>query len=131
MYRLPPGLIVHLKEKNITHLAHIVDIHNSTFLQQASKTVGQFNIPPPWRQHWWVFTQTLLEAHIHITEGEDEIIWALEKSGRYTPKEGYLVLANPRKSLVILQWWKLKARPRSRVLMWCILKNKIPTGIIC
>lgn len=65
-------------------------------------------------------------------EGEDEIIWALVKSGRYTPKEGYLVLANPRKPLVILQWWKLlwklKVPPRSRVLMWCILKNKIPTG---
>jgi len=38
-----------------------------------------------------------MEAHIRITDGDDEIIWALAKSGRYTPKEGYIVLAESQK----------------------------------
>ena len=77
-------------------------------------------------------TYTLLKAHIHIIDGDDEIIWGLEKSGRYTPKEGYLVLAESRKYQILHTWckhlYKQKAPPRSRLLMWCILRNKIPTG---
>lgn len=46
MHRLPPELLALLKEKNITHLAHIADEHNSSFLQHAWKSVGQLNIPP-------------------------------------------------------------------------------------
>lgn len=54
------------------------------------------------------------------------------KLGRYTPKEGYIVLADPQNPPILHTWWKhlwkLKAPPRSRLLLWCILRNKIPTG---
>ena len=39
------------------------------------------------------YIATLTESHIRTIEGEDEIIWALAKSGKYSPKEGFLVLS--------------------------------------
>lgn len=63
---------------------------------------------------------------------EDELIWALSKSGQYTPKLGYDKIIEDRKPAVIKDWWvslwKLKAPPRTRLLMWNILANKIPTA---
>jgi len=132
MHRSPSDLLLHLREQKITHLEHIVDENNTSFLQLAWKTDIQLNIPPPWQQHWRNYIQALLEAHIRWTRGDDEIIWALAKSGRYTPKEGYIVLVEPRKPPILHKlWkhlWKLKAPPRSKLLMWCILRNRIPTG---
>jgi len=71
-------------------------------------------------------------VHIHIIDGEYELIWASAKSGKYSPKDRYLVLVKPRKPQAIQAWWKhiwmLKVPPKSRLLMWCILTNKISTG---
>jgi len=63
----------------------------------------------------------------------DEIIWAFAKHGSYSPKEGYIRLMDPFKPQDINPtWkllWKLKATPRSRLLMWNILFERIPTGL--
>jgi len=77
MHRLHIELSNHLQDNNITHLAHIADGENSTFLHEAWKSAHQLNIPPQWAHLWDDYTQALTEAHIRITEGEDEIIWAL------------------------------------------------------
>lgn len=132
MHRLPIELIQHLQNQNSSHIAHITNMDNTTFLHQAWKTTPQLSIPPLWVQYWEDFTQALTEAHIQITDGDDEIIWALSKFGTYSPKDGYLALTGARKRHIISDWWrhlwKLKAPPRTQMLMWTILKNKIPTG---
>lgn len=132
IYRLPDDLRSFLRDNNITHIGHIADLERSTPFQQAWKTAPRLNIPHQWTQHCNTFIRALTEAHVWIKEEEDEVIWALSKSGKYTPKEGYLVLAEDRRSQALeSQWnhiWKLKSPPRSKLLMWIILKKKIPTG---
>lgn len=130
---LPEGLLQSLTEKGITRICHIVDQERSTFLHQAWKSAHTLLLPLHWHQPWRAYTLALTESHIHILEGEDEITWAIAKNGRYSPKEGYLHLANRHKPLHINIWWKrmwkLKAPlPRTRLLMWSILNNKVPTG---
>lgn len=81
-------------------------------------------------QYWSDYTIALTESNIRILEGEDEIIWAPAKHGRYSPKGGYLVLMDSHRPQICDTWWssmwKLKVPPRSRLLMWTIMKNKIP-----
>lgn len=79
-----------------------------------------------------MYIEALTQAHIRVTDGEDEIVWALAKNGVYTPKEGYLKIIHATHPVNVQPWWKdlwkLKAAPRMRMLMWTILFNKIPTG---
>eukprot|EP00253_Pinus_taeda_P015847 PITA_15847 len=104
MHRLPHELLHHLHNQNMTHIAHIVDDDNTTFLQQAWKTALHLHIPPQWARVWEDYTEALTKAHIRINEGDDEVIWALSKSGRYSPKDGYLALSEPRR--LIAEWWR-------------------------
>lgn len=91
------NLIQLLHDQNVTHIAHITDRENTSILHQAWRSAHQLTIPPHWHNLWEEYTQALSKAHIHISDDEDEIIWALSKFGRYTPKVGYLVLAESRK----------------------------------
>lgn len=73
----------------------------------------------------------LLESHVCIIEGTNELIWVHVGHGIYTPKDSYLVIQASLTPLVLIDWWKLiwklKAPPRTRLLMWNILMNKTPT----
>eukprot|EP00253_Pinus_taeda_P030204 PITA_30204 len=131
-HRLPIELIEHLKVRGITHIAHIGDPECSTFLYQAWLNVHHLAIPAQWHNAWNEYTAALSQAHIRLTEGPDEIIWALAKNGTYSPKMGYLTLIEPtRPPIIHPTWralWKLKSAPRTRLLFWNILFDKIPTG---
>lgn len=122
-----------LVEQSYTRLCHIADSTNSTLFQQAWKSALDLHLPAHWQQVCDVFTDALTQAHIRITEGEDEIVWAHAKNGRYLPKDGYLNLMEAQKPEHLEPWWKalwkLKVAPRTRVLMWSILFNKVPTGL--
>eukprot|EP00253_Pinus_taeda_P003007 PITA_03007 len=89
-------------------------------------------IPAQWHTVWTKYTDGLSQAHIRLTEGPDEIIWAFAKNGAYSPKLGYMMLIEPiRPPNIHPTWkvlWKLKSAPRTRLLMWNILFDKIPTG---
>eukprot|EP00253_Pinus_taeda_P029628 PITA_29628 len=131
-HRLPQELKTHLVDQGITHICHIADNGRSSLTQQAWKTGFVLNIPPPWQQDWRDYVTALTEAHIKITKGDDELIWALAKHGSYIPKIGYLALMDPYKSPASEPWWnliwKLKAAPRMRLLLWSILNNKVSAG---
>jgi len=131
-HRLSAGLIRHLNDRGITNIMHIGDLANSTFLQQAWISAQTLDIPTHWHAEWMAYTDALTQAHIRLTEGPDEIIWAFAKHGAYAPKLGYLKLMEPYKPQNIHPtWkalWKLKSAPRTRLLMWNILFDKIPTG---
>lgn len=114
-HQLPKGLLQNVNEKGITHIVRIMDQERSTFLHQAWKSTHSLLLPLQWHQAWSTFTTTLMESHIRLREWEDEITWAIAKNGRYSPKEGYLQLANRHKPQHTETWWKgmwkLKAPP--------------------
>eukprot|EP00253_Pinus_taeda_P008243 PITA_08243 len=106
---------------------------NTTFLQQAWASPRTLELPERWHPVWRDYTEALSQAHIQLTDGHDELIWAIAPHGTYSPKMGYITLMEPYKPAVILPvWkalWKLDAAPRTRLLMWNILADKIRTGI--
>lgn len=131
-HRLHADLIIYLHDRGVTHIKHIGDQVNSSFLQQAWLTARALELPQQWTNDWMAYTTALTQAQIRLTEGPDQIIWAFVKHGIYTPKLGYLRLMEPYKPPVLLPtWkviWKLKAAPHTQLLMWNILFDKIPTG---
>lgn len=131
-HRLPIELKIFLRVANITHIGHIADLEHTTLFQQALKLAQRLNIPQQWTQQWNAYIGALTKAHIQLGEGEDEVIWDLSKAGKYTLKEGYLVLVEARRPQSIMSQWKhlqkLKVSPRNRLIMWTILKNKFPIG---
>eukprot|EP00253_Pinus_taeda_P033651 PITA_33651 len=131
-HRLPADLIHYLHDRGIMHIKHIGDQANSSFLQQAWLSARALGLPNHWTDEWKEFTSALTQAQIRLTEGLDEIIWAHAKHGVYTPKLGYIRLMDPHKPPDLHPtWksiWKFKAAPRTRLLMWNIIFDKIPTG---
>eukprot|EP00253_Pinus_taeda_P029159 PITA_29159 len=131
-HRLPVDIIRHLNDRGITHIIHAGDPANSTFLQQAWHNAHTLEILAQWHTTWMEYTDALMQAHIRLTEGPDEIIWAFAKHGAYTPKLGYMKLIESiRPPNIHPTWkalWKLKSAPHTRLLMWNILFDKIPTG---
>eukprot|EP00253_Pinus_taeda_P003378 PITA_03378 len=91
-----------------------------------------WNIPIEWNEVWQRYTQALAETNVRLREGEDELIWALSKFGQYTSKMGYDKIIEDKKPKNLKSWWvslwKLNAPPRTRLLMWNILENKVPTS---
>lgn len=132
MHKLSDDLIIHLHNRGLTHICHIGDIANSTFLQQAWFLADSLDISEQWQDEWRNYMDALTQANIRLTDGPDELIWALSKHGLYTPKEGYLKVMEPyRPPQILPHWkttWKLQAAPRCRLLMWNISFDKIPTG---
>lgn len=106
LHRLLDDLQYFLRDNNITQISHIADVERSTPFHQAWKLAQRLNIPHQWTQQWNTFIKALTEAHIRVGEDEDEVVWALSKVGRYTPKEGYLVLADDHRPQVLESWWK-------------------------
>eukprot|EP00253_Pinus_taeda_P034161 PITA_34161 len=131
-HRLPIDLIRHLNDRGITHILQAGDPANSTFLQQAWLNAHTLEIPAQWHAAWTEYTDALTQAHIRLTEGPDEIIWAFAKHGAYAPKLGYMKLIESiRPPDIHPSWkalWKLKSAPRTCLVMWNILFDKIPTG---
>ena len=41
---------------------------------------------------WNGYLSTLKESHVILSNEDDKLVWILSKSGRYTPKEGYVHL---------------------------------------
>lgn len=125
-------LILHLNQRNISVIAHIADQDNTTIFAQALKSAQELNIPPHWHQIWNNYIAALVESHIRIKEGPDEIMWCLSKNGAFNPKSGYLGLINYRQPENAQDWWqaiwKLKTPSRTKLFFWCVLSNKVPIG---
>eukprot|EP00253_Pinus_taeda_P014329 PITA_14329 len=132
-YSVPQKLITFLSNTGISHLDQIADPGNSNLFSQAWKSTIQLGILDIWHQDWLNYINALTESHIRIIEGDDELIWAKEKHGKYTPKDGYPVIFSPYRPPVLERWWSLLGKmkpppPHSRLFMWTVLQNKAPTG---
>ena len=77
------------------------------------------------------YIRALKQAHILLQEREDKIVWDFDSSAIYSPRASYKKLS----VWVVLgeeQWWwkklwKLNCPPKTRIFMWCVLENKVPT----
>ncbi len=131
-HRLRNGLVLHLNNRGIKFLSQIGDQQNSTLFSQAWLNEQHWNIPIEWNEVWQRYIHALAETHARLRAGEDELIWALSKSDQYTLKMGHDTIIEDRKPENLKSWWvslwKLNAPPRTRLLMWNILENKVPTG---
>eukprot|EP00253_Pinus_taeda_P019711 PITA_19711 len=129
---LPEDLIQQLHSQAIRVLEDIANPQNSSIFEQHWKAAHQINLPPVWHQDWMDYIISLLEAHIRIKQGPDELMWHLSRNGIYTPKTGYLALISHKIPDAISFWWKIvwkiTAPPRQKLFFWCILKGVVPTG---
>lgn len=77
------------------------------------------DLPHRWHREWQNFREALIESHIRIKEGPDELIWSQAENGIYTPKAGYIFLNIHKKPDTISFWWysiwKLTAPPRTKL----------------
>ena len=77
------------------------------------------------------YIRELVRANILLTDHEDLLVWEADPEGVYTPKMGYLCLSAGVENRVEVWWWrslwKLKCPAKSKLFMWCVLNNKVPT----
>lgn len=73
-HKLTERLRGHLQASGIMHINQIADEAHTTTFQQAWRSASDLNIPGCWQREWRNYTNALMEAHIRIDEGEDELI---------------------------------------------------------
>ena len=113
-------------------------------------TLNQLAVPrpdEPWNQYWRranslglgdretafldQYVRELVRANILLSDQEDLLVWEADPEGVYTPKMGYLCLSVGVENRVDVWWWrslwKLKCPAKTKLFMWCVLNNKVPT----
>lgn len=100
-HTLSQELVDHLLAQDIKVIAQIADQDNTDIFYQTWRTVQQLNLPQRWHQEWQSYKEALIESHIRIKEGLDELIWNQAENGNYTPKAGYNHLISHKKPEVI------------------------------
>ena len=56
---------------------------------------------------WNAFVSILKSSHVRLSNDDDMLIWNQAKSGKYTPKTGYLQLFLDRHVEEVSWWWKV------------------------
>eukprot|EP00253_Pinus_taeda_P016254 PITA_16254 len=75
-----------------------------TVFSQKWRTSPEVGIPIQWKQSWETYLMALTEAHVHINDNLDELVWMLAEHGKYTPKLGYTHLLSKRKPKHSKEW---------------------------
>lgn len=73
----------------------------------------------------------LRKVHIHLSDGDDVLIWDKDLNGSYSPKEGYLVISVKLFVRDVKWWrkelWKLNYPAKNKLFGWVVLENKVST----
>eukprot|EP00253_Pinus_taeda_P015079 PITA_15079 len=98
---------------------------------QAWKSEEALGIDPRWEVEWRGFLQELKRSNVRIQDNPDKLVWAHAETGIYSPKMGYSFLMK-KKGWAVPDWWvkslqKLKCPKKTKLFLWCVLKQKIPT----
>lgn len=130
-YALSPGLLRLLDHTGIFTLNQIEKIGHSSIWGQAWKSAEDLGLNIRWKNEWNSFVQELQRSNVRIKEGLDALIWAQGDSGYYSPKDGYSFLVQ-KKGWGNPEWWakliwKLNGPAKAKILIWCLLKRKVPT----
>ena len=80
---------------------------------------------------WNEYLAIVKASHVRLTDDADELIWNLSKSGKYSPKDGYLHLMLGRNEMEYSWWWtilwKLKCPPKGKMFCWFLFFDKALT----
>ena len=78
-----------------------------------------------------LYIRELDRAHIILSDQEDSLVWDADLGGTNSPKAGYLFLSAGVEQRDEAWWWKplwrLKCPAKTKLFMWCVLNNKVPT----
>ena len=55
---------------------------------------------------WNNYVSFLTSSHVRITTEDDQLVWSLSKTSKYTPKDGYFHLIQVRNEMESSWWWK-------------------------
>jgi hypothetical protein len=76
----------------------------------------------------WNDLQEALELAV-FSGGEDEVIWALEASGKFTTKSLYRLMKNSGEvDLIMTEMWKAKLPLKIKIFLWMLWHNRVQTG---
>ena len=130
-YALSPGLLRHLDSKGLLTLNQVDKIGHSTIWGQAWKNDEDLRLPFRWKNEWISYIQELHRSNVRLKDEPDLLMWAQGKTSKYSPKEGYSFLMRKKGWEAPVWWsksiWKLKCPAKARILLWYMLKRKIPT----
>eukprot|EP00253_Pinus_taeda_P008825 PITA_08825 len=131
LYALSQGLLDQLDNRGIYTLNQVEKVGQSTIWGQAWLSAEDLGLHIRWHPEWSQYISELHRSHVRLKNDQDNLIWAHGISGGYSPKEGYNYLME-KKGWGDPEWWsknlwKLKCPQKSRILLWCMLRRKIPT----
>lgn len=79
-------------------------------------------------EQWLELVNTIKD--IEITEGAHEVKWALEKSGQFTTKSVYRMIAHRGVSNYRMRkTWECKLPLKLKIFLWLIMQDRLQTGI--
>ena len=85
---------------------------------------------------WNGYLEILKISNIRLPNMEDVLVWNQSKSGKYSPKAGYLQPILDKNELEISWWWnliwKLKCPLKSKIFCWFLFSGKALTwDVLC
>ena len=128
---LPRCTVEALRQQGITFLSHLADpvrrrLGIQSWLQASSLGLEVFD-----ERALAVYIRALKQAHLVLSDRDDKIAWDFDPSGIYSPRAGYQKLSEGNVLGEVRWWWKnlwkLNCPPKTRLFMWCVLENKVPT----
>jgi len=133
-YSLSLGIINYLESRGIHRINQIENDGYSTIWDQAWLSGTDLNLDQQWMEEWHNNTKELSRSNFKLRNRLDQLVWAHAPLGIYSPKYGYKFLMSKmgwgNKKWQVNHIWKLKFPTKSRILFWCILRNKVPTWYI-
>ena len=80
---------------------------------------------------WNGYLAILKTSHIRFSNNEDLLVWNQAKSGKYTPKGGYLKLILDQYDVETAWWWNMfwhcKCPLKSKIYCWFLFSGKALT----
>jgi hypothetical protein len=128
---LTEQLIQSLHSRDILFLSSLADPSRSTLWSQGWKDPYSLGLREEEIRELENFIHCLKLAQIRLSDSEDELIWDPAPSGSYSPKLGYLKCNSELSTQEAVWWWsklwKVKSPTKTRLFMWNVLRNKVPT----
>jgi hypothetical protein len=112
-------------------LNQTVDDETIDLWKQGWLSVDQLGIDVYFVEVWNKYILELRNGHIRLKEDQDEFTWNKNKSARYyLAKLSYEVLSSIDDQEESWWWpniWKVRAPKKTKVFMWLLLMNMVPT----
>ena len=105
-HNLPVSMIVKLHNEGYFVLKYIACIGTSLLQDQGWMNADFLGFEDHEIIIWNSYVALFTTSHVHISTKDDQLIWSLSKTGKYTPKVGYFHLIHSRNEMECFWWWK-------------------------